>query len=111
MLDRLGLLCITSAQADMLSPISPEQEPFTCALEAAAKVKGSCSGLMGLSISACTDVMHSKGAAAKLQQVPLQQLVCPEQMGQPALSDLLATNLPAPPNRPEPGNAIWLVLS
>ena len=85
-LDRLVLLCITSAQADMLSPISPDKEPFTCALE----------------------------AAARLQQVPLQQLVCPEQMGQPAFSDLrrsLATNLPAPPNPPEPGNAIWRVLS
>ena len=82
----LGLLCITSAQADVLSPISPEQEPFTCALE----------------------------AAARFQRVPLQQLVCPEQMGQPAFSDLrrsLATNLPALPNPPEPGNAIWRVLS
>ena len=82
----LGLLCITSTQADMLRPIKPSEEPFTCALEAAARFQG----------------------------VPLRQLVCPEKLGQAAFSDLrraLATNLPAPPNPPEPSNAIWQILS
>jgi len=82
----LKLLCITSAQADMLRPIKPGEEPFICALE----------------------------AAARFQQVPLRQLVCPEKLGQAAFSDLrraLATNLPAPPNPPEPINAIWQILS
>ncbi|KAL0054448.1 hypothetical protein WJX82_008972 [Trebouxia sp. C0006] len=62
------------------------EEPFICALE----------------------------AAARFQRVPLRQLVCPEKLGQPAFSDLrraLATNLPAPPNPPQPSNAIWQILS
>ena len=77
----LGLLCITSTQADMLRPVKPSEEPFICALEAAARFQG----------------------------VPLRQLVCPEKLGQAAFSDLrraLATNLPAPPNPPEPSSAI-----
>jgi len=66
-LDRLSLLCITSAQADMLSP-------FTLAAASRALF------LWAEHICLCRcDVQQ--GAAAKLQQVPPQQLVCPEQMG------------------------------